>query len=189
MQALPSISDNSVYDWVVVITSGRTPECASSWSHSARIIVPPLDLANSPYSAPIWAQDEPNHAFLRSEIQIPPSPPIPSSLAVAVVFATASRGDLSGSSGGDTEAFRLVGAYKLYLDGQLVSVGPGRDEPKVTSDVTKAPYDTLDVTEMVRGVAAMQTQQKAAPSPMVVAIQPYHGNGSASFMVQAGLHL
>ena len=76
---------------------------------------------------------------------------------------------------------KLLSAYRLYVNGKVVAVGPGRSDA-ANSGVNHTVYDTVDIT------AELQAAQQAGTAGAVVfAAQCYHHDGGADamFMLQA----
>ena len=97
---------------------------------------------------------------------------VPSDVATAVAFVTALNSD------------PMLSAYKLYIDGELVNLGPGRGEAPVWGGdgvFRSLPYYTLDITRFI--VAA-----KGKGSTVTVALQTMHVH-NPSAMLQINFEL
>lgn len=78
--------------------------------------------------------------------------------------------------------FKLLSAYRLYVNGKVVSVGPGRSNSANTAD-NHTVYDTVDITSELREARALQGDGAS----ITFAAQCYHHDGGddAMFMLQA----
>jgi hypothetical protein len=100
---------------------------------------PPALFTTAPSWAPaaawVWPEGKDTFAYLRREVAPPPAPP-----ALALLHATAL-----------TDEVTLTG-YKVWVNGAIVGVGPGRGEARVWGGdgvFRSLPYDTYDVTTLV----------------------------------------
>ena len=94
--------------------------------------------------------------YFRKEIAVP------AGVVSAAAFVTAVNAD------------PLLCGYKLYIDGALVDVGPGRGEAPVFGGdgvFRSLPYTTLDVTSLL-----------PAGRPAVLALQAMHAGGASALM-------
>ena len=119
-----------------------------------------------------------------------PSPPPHSDKAVSYAFfrhSEALRGDVASASvfvsaNQDGTLFKLLSAYRLYINGKVVSVGPGRSD-SANSAVNHTVYDSVDITAELKQAWA----ESGAAATVVFAAQCYHHDGGADamFMLQA----
>jgi hypothetical protein len=140
--------------------------CVSAWSGNATIVTAPSfrDVK------PIWAQPGARFALLRKVVPAPASPYVH-----GTAFVTASQS-------GAME--KLLGAYRLFVDGRTVAIGPGRGEARTAAyadggDTNHTQFDSVDVSPGVT----------AASGPLVIGLQCYHDSGGAGAMVGMELHL
>jgi hypothetical protein len=168
----PPLAPATRYSWTVQVTaagSGGGGSAASDPSAPAEFVTGLLgQLQASPPTVPLWAPGgaggggaAPNNSamfvFLRAEV--PLARPA-ADVAWAVVFTTASP-QVSPSSA-EIDNAKLLGAYKLWVNGALVGVGPGKPSrcgplcptQHATGNCTCVPeqlYDARDVTALVSG--------------------------------------
>eukprot|EP01052_Picozoa_sp_SAG31_P000583 SAG31_NODE_17_length_35773_cov_25.999271_8_plen_501_part_00 len=97
------------------------------------------------------------------------------------------RGDVTSatifvSANQDGTLFKLLSAYRLYVNGKVVSVGPGRSN-SANSAVNHTVYDTVDITSELREARALYGDEAS----VTFAAQCYHHDGGADamFMLQA----
>ena len=81
---------------------------------------------------------------------------------------------------------KLLGAYRLYVNGAAIGIGPGRGDVRTAAysdggDRNFTFYDTFNVTAQATSIAA--------PAPLTLGLQCYHGTGDASAGVLLELHL
>ena len=196
----PPLLPGKYYKWSVTVwtnsllgrkqaSASPLSSCKSAPSEQATFITALTQLgasdgSSAPRSAPIWAPGS-NTTFALFRKTFPVRSIASSgSVVSAVAFVTATSGDFSGSAGGDLEAFRLLGAYKLYLNGNIVGIGPGRGEVKVSNATSPRnhPYDTIDVTDALAAAISVGHE-------ITLGIQSYHGSGGDEALVHLELHL
>ena len=129
----------TVYRWRVRVWLGHGA-CVTPWSDEG-VIVTGLHAGFSNDSVPIWAPDtSASYAYARFEAVLP----MHFKVAHATAYVT---GDQSGSQE------KLLGAYRLYIGGITVAIGPGR-APVAVGAADHYIYDTVDVTEpVIRSIA------------------------------------
>ena len=116
-------------------------------------------------SDPADSSTVPRYGLLRCSVALRAASS--SEVAYATAFATAPQEDNHG---------RLLGAYKLWVGGELAGVGPGRGDDAVGG----VPYDSLDVTAAVR-----RAQRTAPGSGVALAVQGYHANATTACVSRA----
>ena len=149
----PSLAGGAPYTWRVGV-QGSGAAAAWAWSGNATLVT---GLAPSQWAAvPVWhPRNSTPLALLRGALPLARGPP---RAAYAFVTAQPQR------SAGDHENGKLLGAYKLFVEGALVGLGPGR--PGACGPVVPAPiageapcspeffFDTLDITSALSAAAA-----------------------------------
>ena len=156
------------YAWSVLTIDGGGS--SSAWSDNATFVTGVHSQA-WPGGVPIWTPNATaQFVYMRTELQPLPASP---QLFSAYAFITANP---QGSSPGEQENSKLLGAYKLYVNGAIVGIGPGRPGrcgPVCPVGGGKGPctctpehvYDTYDVT------AALAA---SSSSPVTLAIQAFN---------------
>ena len=110
---------------------------------------------------PVWSgADGARYVLLRRQVALRPAKVLSATIRVAAVQS-------------DTME-RLLGAYRLYVGGKAIGMGPGRGGHRTAAypdggDVNHTYYDTYDVSAL-----AMQTNY------LVVGLQCYHTTGDKS---------
>lgn len=154
-----------------VLVAVRMPAATATLTSSVSPLLSiPADLATT--AAPIWAAgDESDFTMARTEFRATK----PIEAAVAFVTAQLSPygqpdprlvGNDYGASlphGGTSQA-KLFGAYKLYINGVVVGMGPGRRVNQTQG------VDAIDVTSVIR-VGVWQHVSHYIPSPSNSVIQ------------------
>ena len=111
---------------------------------------------------PIWAGHAgARYALLRRSVPLPAT-----AVASAIIHVTAAQS-------GTME--KLLGAYRLYVGGAAVGVGPGRGGARTAAyadggDLNHTYYDTFNVTARVQ----------ATTRTLILGLQCYHETGDAS---------
>lgn len=110
---------------------------------------------------------KPSYAYFRHTEQLR------GDIASATIFVSANQ---------DGTLFKLLSAYRLYVNGKVVSVGPGRSN-SANSAVNHTVYDTVDITSELREARALYGDEAS----VTFAAQCYHHDGGADamFMLQA----
>jgi hypothetical protein len=151
---------------------GGGGNATSDWSADCRFVTGMWD-AWAPSAAPVWhANATAGFVLLRWEGAVVDAD---SSLSSAVAYVTANP---QGSVNGESENAKLLAAYRLYVGGALVGMGPGRQgrcgpvcpvggDPGACTCTREHVYDTYDVTTLV---AAATT----GGSPLTLALQSYN---------------
>ena len=120
---------------------------------------------------PIWAgADGTRYALFRREVTLP------SLIREARVLVTAAQ---SGP------AEKLLGAYRLFVAGEAIGIGPGRGDARTAAypdggDNNHTAWDEFDVTALT---------QQAANGTLVLGLQCYHESGDSSAGVLLELRL
>ena len=116
---------------------------------------------------PAKSHGKPSYAYFRHTEQLR------GDIASATIFVSANQ---------DGTLFKLLSAYRLYVNGKVVSVGPGRSN-SANSAVNHTVYDTVDITSELREVRALYGDEAS----VTFAAQCYHHDGGADamFMLQA----
>ena len=152
----PALDAGAKYTWAVTTwTNGSGGGCQSDPSVPAALITA-LSHGWSPAATFISAATSATFSYFRKEVRVPEG------VVSAVAFITAPI---------ETP---LLANYKLYVDGHLVDVGPGRGEAPVWGGdgfFRSIPYATLDVTAHL-----------AVPGSRVVAIEAMHSKGATAMM-------
>ncbi len=143
-------------------------ECQSAWSDWAEMMTAPTDGFRNT-TTPIWAAGDTAHFALHRLVVTPAALATASPVSRAVAFVTAQQ------------APKLLGAYKLLLDGVVVGIGPGRGDAmtNLTGQGRRVPYDALDVSAAVAGLAVGQD--------WVVGLQCYAAQGKGAVLLE--MHL
>jgi hypothetical protein len=180
------------FTWRVMVQAASAPIGGadapwSAWSDNATLVPGPAPGAAWALAdvAPVWARNTSAElVLLRGSLRVPPG----RSVAAAFAFATAQPQ----RSVGDEENGKLLGAYKLFVGGALVGLGPGRPgrcgpvcpvshSPGNCSCEPEHVYDVLDVTLALAAAAA------AGGGEAVLALQCFHaaaGPDSARVQLQ-----
>ena len=167
----PKLQGGSQYTWTVSTTSGGSESAASApatfvtalvdgWSPSAKFISLVPTCVQSGAVAP--QVNCSYYGYFRKEITIP------SGMISGSAFITAASWGIF-----DTQ----LSNYKLYIDGKLVGLGPGRGEAPVwegNGQFKSMPYNTLDVTSFlspgktsVFSIQALHHGGPTGPSPIM----------------------
>lgn len=177
----PPLSAGRPYVWRV-----QTQDASgdlSEWSSNATL-VPGLWSGDwLPDVEPLWAHNATAQlVLLRASVDTIPQT---TTVVAAYAFATANPQ----RSLPDDENGKLLGAYKLYIGGQLVGLGPGRPgrcgpvcpvshSPGTCTCQPEQVYDVLDVTAAVQdglvlgqGHLAVALQCFQAPGPLTARVQ------------------
>ena len=119
----------------------------------------------------------------------PPPPPAKDSKSTYAYFRHTEqlRGDVASatifvSANQDGSLFKLLSAYRLYVNGKVVSVGPGRSDSANTA-TNHTVYDSVDITAELKQAWAEAGETAA----VTFAAQCYHHDSGpdAMFMLQA----
>lgn len=186
----PALNASSSYSWRVQ-TSGPASQVGVGQSAVGAAVSGELAdySSNASFVTGVWSTWQarpvwhPNatagFVYLRSDVSIPSSLQvgndsndgdiIPWSRAgvgiyTAVAFATANP---QGSINGEVENSKLLAAYKLYVNGAFVGLGPGRPgrcgpvcpvggDPGTCNCTHQHVYDAYDITDLVVGTSAVQ---------------------------------
>jgi len=141
------------YLWRVRVWA--TQDCVSDWSVPAKF-VSGLHVATGfdDSTKPIWAGDDSKYAFLRSVVSLN------GKVSDAHIYVGAAQ---------DGPMEKILGSYRLYVNGQVTTTGPGRGEVPYT-DANHSVYDTIDITTSAQ-VAAN------ADGKLLLALQGFHTSG------------
>jgi hypothetical protein len=126
-------------------------------------------------AAPIWHPNSTSNFVLFRASVVAPTPAATPALATAFAFVTANP---QASSHGEQENSKLLAAYKLFLGGTLVGMGPGRvgtcgpvcpvgGDKGVCFCTPHHVYDVYDVTQLVSSAIS-------GGSNLTVAIQSFN---------------
>jgi hypothetical protein len=160
-------SSAALYRLKVWTTSAEEPGrvCESDWSPSAKIVTGLMGGGIADNSThPIWTQDsESKFALLRKTVQLKGEPKLLSHIQCFV-------------TGLQTDDEKLIGAYRLYVNGAVVGTGPGRADRELMGDAAdNTQYDVFDLTDAA-----------ATSNSMTIALQGYHpGAGKILFQMTA----
>ena len=123
-------------------------------------------------------------------------------MSKAIIKVTAAQ-----SGAQDFQRDRLLGAYRLYLDGVVIGIGPGRGEvsvcaglvtptplcplplPPIVTHSGRTPYDVIDVTDKLRKLHTGAVAANALHAPLLMAVQAYHHEGNQSARVWCQLEI
>ena len=122
-------------------------------------------------ATPMWSPpcpggdgDAPEFAYFYSTLSVPQD--ADHEVESALAFVTA-EGPLTippfGCCGESEQGSKLLGAYKLFINGDVIGVGPGRNEcPAIAQGDCdrKVPYDGYDLTAIVKKRQQQQQQQE-----------------------------
>jgi hypothetical protein len=160
----PDLQPNSVYFWRLKVWTideeGNVFE--SEWSDSAKIITGLFRSGFANSTVPIWGDKDTRYALLRKVVKFK------AGKKVAHAHALITAQQVSAGTADD----KLLGAYRLYINGQGVGTGPGRGEGGDQS----TQYDMFDLTSMVVAGGASCT----------IAIQGYQ-NGKGKVVMELQL--
>ena len=108
-------------------------DCISDWSDNATFVTSLGNTGFANSTAPIWT-DSANYAFFHRGYAYAADPQnSDADLVAAIAYVTAV---------GDT---KLLGSYRLFVNGHSRSIGPGRGDQSIAEDGNLV-YDTVDVT-------------------------------------------
>ena len=156
------------YYWRV--KTWASPGCYSNWSAPASLYTAPKSFE---HATPIWANGSSSQFVLfRHVLPIPRSP-----YTRGIAFVTARQS-------GPME--KLLGAYRLYVGGRSVAIGPGRGEVRTAAytdggDKNHTQYDAIDISE------AIHTSVRSAP--LALGLRCFHRTGGKDAMVGLEAHL
>jgi hypothetical protein len=151
----PALTPTTRYDWRVATTDAGG--AVSAWSANASFVTGVWAAPWPAPAAPIWAANaSAGFVFLRGVLPLG-GVLAAGQLASATLFITANP---QASVHGEHENAKLLGAYRAYVNGALVGMGPGRPGrcgPTCPSGSGGGPcvctpehvYDTYDVTALV----------------------------------------
>ena len=114
--------------------------CRSEWSRASKIITGTMGKGFR-VAKPVWL-DGAQFVFLRKDVALDSKRKVISAHAYAAAVQV-----------GDHQE-KYLGAYRLYVDGNVVGTGPGRGTRKY-SEPGHPDYDTLDLTTFVAGKRAI----------------------------------
>ena len=125
------LTDANLYAWRVRVWTAPleapgNSSCESDWSTNATFVVA-LTNGFAKTTQPIWADSTANFVYLSRKYTLKEN-------WVAVTAFVSAVGD-----------DHLLGAYRLFADGQTKSIGPGRGDTAYGTDGNIV-YDTVDVT-------------------------------------------
>jgi hypothetical protein len=141
--------------------------CESEWSDEATFSTA-LWAGTSNMTSAIWnAGSKARYSLFRKDITLNPSF---GTVTSAIAHVTAAQ------SGGIE---KLLGAFRFYINGETVGIGPGRGEVNV-KDEDHTTYDTIDVTKAITSA----NTGKAA-----LAFQCFHQDGGTDARVLLEMHL
>ena len=140
--------------------------CESRWSETATFSTA-LWAGMADTTSPIWYPGtSTRYGLFRKDVALPTA-----TLTAAIAHVTAAQS-------GDSE--KLLGAYRLYVNGKTVGIGPGRGE-KYVKDADRTTYDIIGVT---------RTAKNSINSGfLALALQCFHQDGGAAAKVLLELHL
>ena len=165
----PSLAPATRYTWFV---STWTAACASPASAPAVLVTAPW----SGFAAAAQFITTPNSAatfgYFRKEITLPAGVGVTSAIAFVAAYVDV----------------HLLSGYKLYVDDQLVNVGPGRGEAPVfggDSLFRGLPVTTLDVTALfaTAGAHALALQAMHCPPRVILQLVITLADGSSRSVV------
>jgi len=94
-----------------------------------------------------------------------PTKPLPLPISFVTVFITALQSD---------PQEKLLGAFKLFINGKIYGIGPGRGDVSTTKS-NHTPYDSIDIPKTDLSF------------PLILAIQSYHAQGQGAVLLE--LHI
>ena len=156
------------YHWRV--KTWASSGCYSNWSTPATFYTAPESFE---HVTPIWANGSSSQFVLfRYVVPIPKSP-----YTRGIAFVTARQS-------GPME--KLLGAYRLYVGGRAVAIGPGRGEVRTAAyadggDKNHTQYDSIDIS-----AAILSSGPSAALS---LGLRCFHNTGGKDAMVGLEAHL
>ena len=169
--AAVALEPTTRYHWRVrswTTGAAGASECASIYSDWAEVMTAPY-LGFAASTLPIWAPNaKALYTFHRLVVPAPASP-----ITGATAFVSALQ---------DT-AEKLLGAYRLQIEGEALAIGPGRGDV-ATSAGNHTPYDSMDVTHAVvaaKGAFAVGLQCfSRSNGAVLLEMHLEHADGSTS---------
>lgn len=160
------LAGGTPYNWTVTTwTEGSSAPCESAPSAPASFVTA---LSPSGFAPAVKWLSTPNKTatfgYFRKEITVP------AGVESAQAFITSENSDQD----------KLLSAYKLYVDGKLVNIGPGRGEAFVfggDGDFRSLPYYTLDLSS-----------EFSTAGTSVLAVEAMH-QGGANVIMQLQLRM
>lgn len=159
---MPNLEPSSRYAWRVrvwtVDSEGQSCEIPSGWSTWSHFITAPFTV-DALVAQPIWFSRPGARYTLHRLVQPPPESPIVS--AIASVTAVQSN-----------QMEKLLGAYRLIVNGVSVGIGPGRGlgSTALASASKRTGYDSIDLTSALN---------KNVNASNAFGLQCYHKDGGA----------
>lgn len=162
------------YTWRVALSNGTTQ---TPFSPNATLFTGLWETGWGASIHPVWHSNaSAQYVLFRGSLALPSS-----TSAGRVLYATAFATASPQRSLNDHENGKLLGAYKLYVEGGLVGLGPGR--PGVCGPVCptgnctdyctpQQVYDTYDITGRIVGL-----QQPDQTAPITLAISAFNAPG------------
>ena len=175
----PSLSSATRYRWRVKVWTSSdnnvldSVRCESVWSEWSTIVTAPFDGFQNT-TQPIWTADKKAQFTLHRYVL----PAFTSPVRSATAFVTAKQ-----------EA-KLLGAYKLRINGVVAGIGPGRGD----SPTDQTPYDSIDVTDFISGnlshdgvvVLGLQCFSLSGNGAVLLEMHLEHENGEISIVATGG---
>jgi len=138
-----------------------------------------LDQGFSSTTTAIWAVSPaasklPRYVMMRKVVPLPKT-----QIIAATAFATA-------AVSGDME--KLLGAYRLYVGGVSVGIGPGRGEAKTAAytgggDKNHTGYDSIDIGASLKALSTLEG------GSLALGLQCYHPTGDSNAMAMLEVHI
>lgn len=166
-----ALKATSRFSWAVYVqASSGTGSAVSSWSANASFFTDAGVVGDFAAASPVWARrngshEWPTYALLKTSVAVPAS----ASVGSAILYITANA-PTANIEGGSPRPPKVLAAYKAWVGGELIGLGPGRarcgplpcawGEPETV-------YDGFDVT--AAAAAAVVEGEAAAVDVFVVA--------------------
>ena len=161
VQAATSLARATPYMWRVRVWPAAG--CASAWSAPGKFVTSMGTAGGNGFlntTAPIWPAAPARYAFLRRVVQLDTTP-----ARKGIIHATAF---VAAAQDGGKE--KLLGAYRLHVNGRPAAIGPGRGEVNYAMK-NHTLYDSLDPTAAAQAAAEASA---AARGLLTLALQCYH---------------